>query len=274
MKQIGVVGAGQMGSGIAQVAAMAGFDVSLYDVEEIFVQKGLDRIRQSVAKFVEKGKLTAAQQEEILKRLQLATHIADLKNCEMVIEAAPENLALKQKIFQELDQAVQKSAVLASNTSSISIAKIAAATKRPDKILGLHFMNPVPLMPLVEVIRGEATSDSTHRIGLELIQKLGKTPITAKDHPGFVINRILCPMLHEAVCALEEGLATKEDIDLGMKLGCNFPMGPLMLADFVGLDTLASILEVMGRKPSALLKKMVAEGKLGRKSGEGFYKYI
>ena len=273
MKSIGIIGSGQMGAGIAQVAAQAEFSVFLYDVADAALQKGLRTIETSLAKLAQKGKITEEQKKQTLSRLQATSKMDDFKKCDLVIEAVPEKLSLKQEIFQKLDSIVKKEAILATNTSSISITQVAAATQRPDKVLGLHFMNPVPLMPLVEVIRGNATSDTTYTGGLAFIQRLGKTPITAKDHPGFVINRILCPMLNEAAYALHEGLATKEDIDLGMKLGCNFPMGPLTLADFVGLDTLVAILEIMKKTPCPLLKKMVAEGKLGRKNGEGFYKY-
>lgn len=273
IRTIGVIGAGQMGSGIAQVAAHAGFKVRLYDVSREQLIEAWSGIEKSLGKLEAKGKISEEAHKATIKNLKVTSEWSDLKECDFCIEAVPEDFNVKKIIFKELERLIPSEVILATNTSSIPIANLAAVTKRPDKVIGMHFMNPAALMECVEVIRAPSTSDATHQVTLELAKKFGKTPVTVKDSPGFVVNRILLPMLNEAIEALEEGLATKEDIDLAMKISCNFPMGPLTLADFVGLDTCLFILEVMGRKPAPLLKNMVAEGKLGKKSGEGFYKY-
>ncbi|MBI5300288.1 MAG: 3-hydroxybutyryl-CoA dehydrogenase, partial [Deltaproteobacteria bacterium] len=266
--------------GIAQVCAMSGFEVCLFDIANDQLKKARENTEKSLKKLAAKGKLTEAEVEKSIKNLNITTQFANLKNSDFCIEAVTENPDLKKKIFRELDQLLAPTVILATNTSSVPIALLAEVTKRPDKVIGMHFMNPVPLMECVEIIRGEQTSDTTHQATLELTKKLGKTPVTVKDSPGFVVNRILIPMLNEAVYCLQEGLASKEEIDLAMKISCNFPMGPLTLADFVGLDTCLFIMEVMHKglkqdkfKPCPLLRKYVEEGKLGRKSGEGFYKY-
>lgn len=276
----GVLGAGQMGSGIAQVAAAAGWTVKLADASFDLASRAKSKIGAGLQKLVEKGKLAAADVEATLARIVPVGGIADLGDCDFVVEAATENVELKLKLFRDLDAAVKAGAVLATNTSSISITKIAAATKRPDKVVGLHFFNPVPVMKLVEVIRALQTSDATYEAARGVTAKLNKTAVTAKDSPGFLVNRILIPLLNEAIFTLAEGLGTPEDIDTAAKLGLNHPMGPLELADFVGLDTVLAIADVLQRETGddkyrapVLLRNYVAAGWLGRKTGRGFYNY-
>lgn len=275
-----VIGAGQMGSGIAQVAATAGIQVVLNDIKDEFVQRGLGNITKLLTKDVTKGKIDEAAKEAILARFTPSTSLEDAKDCDMVIEAAIENMQIKSNIFKTLDEVCPPHAILATNTSSLPITEIAAVTKRPEKFIGMHFMNPVPVMKLVEVIRGLATSDETFEVVKTLSEKMGKVPVEVNDAPGFVSNRVLLPMINEAIYCVYEGIATPEAVDQVMKLGMNHPMGPLTLADFIGLDTCLYIMEVLYEgfgdskyRPCPLLRKYVAAGWLGKKSGRGFYKW-
>ena len=277
---LGVVGAGQMGSGIAQVASACGLTVVMNDINDEFVERGYKTIEKSLGRLLKKEKITLEEQQSILGRIEASTSLEDMIRADYVVEAATENEALKLKIFEDLEEFCKPGAILSSNTSSISITKIAAATKRPEKVIGMHFMNPVPLMKLVEIINGLATDDETTRVTQDLAVKMGKTPVPANDFPGFVANRILIPMINEAIYAVYEGVGEAKDIDEIMKLGMNHPMGPLALADLIGLDTCLAILEVLQKglgdskyRACPLLRKYVDAGWLGRKTGRGFHAY-
>jgi len=280
VKEVAVIGAGTMGNGIAQVCAAAGLQVVMIDVTEAAVQRGLSAVGSSLERLVKKEKLGAAERAATLARIRGSTDYSDMRPAGLVIEAATENLEVKQLIMKQADEIMRPEAILATNTSSISITALAAATSRPQAFIGMHFFNPVALMGLVELIRGLLTSDETHERAAAFIRHIGKTAVSVKNSPGFAVNRVLCPMINEAIFALQDGIASAADIDEGMKLGCNHPIGPLALADLVGLDTLLSVMEVFQRdfgdpkyRPAPLLREMVSAGLLGRKSGRGFYNY-
>ena len=280
IKTFGIVGAGQMGNGIAQVAAMSGFKVVMNDIKTEFVEKGFTSIKKNLRRNVDKGKMTDEEMNAVLQRIRTSVDIKDMGPVDFVVEAATENETIKFQIFKDLDQICEPHVILATNTSSIPIGRIASHTGRPDKIIGMHFMNPVPVMKLIEIIRGLGTADDTFKITWNLALKLGKTPAEANDYPGFIINRILMPMINEAVYCLYHGVGSRENIDTVMKLGANHPMGPLALADLIGLDTCMAIMDTLfdgfkdsKYRPCPLLKRYVEAGWLGKKVGRGFYEY-
>ena len=280
LQDIGVIGAGTMGNGIAQVCALAGFNVTLIDISDSALQKALATVSKNLDRQVAKATLTEEQKNVALDKIRTSTQYDSLQNAQLVIEAATENLDLKLRVLQQIAAQVSAECVIASNTSSLSITQLAASVSQPERFIGLHFFNPVPVMGLIEVIRGLQTSDATHALALDMATTLGKTAITAGNRPGFVVNRILVPMINEAILVFQEGLASAEDIDAGMRLGCNQPIGPLALADLIGLDTVLAILEAFydgfndsKYRPAPLLKEMVAAGYLGRKTGRGFHAY-
>lgn len=280
IQKLAVIGAGTMGNGIAQVCALAGINVTLIDISDEALAKGLSALTANLDRQLRKEAITAAEKQGALARISLSTDYAALNGAELVIEAATENLELKKRILKRIDDTVSDDCVIATNTSSLSITELAAVVNRPARFIGLHFFNPVPMMALLEVIRGLQTSDTTHALALKLADHIGKSAVTARNSPGFVVNRILCPMINEAIFVLQEGLANAKDIDTGMQLGCNHPIGPLALADLIGLDTMLAIMESFHDgfndpkyRPAQLLKEMVAAGYLGRKSGRGFHVY-
>ncbi len=280
VKVVGVLGAGTMGSGIAQVCAMAGYEVVLRDIEERFLERGMENIKKSLSKFVEKGKISEDEMKATLERIKITTKLEDFENVDIVIEAIIEDMEAKKSVFRELNDIVKREdAIFASNTSTLSITEMAAVTRKPENFVGIHFMNPVPLMKGVEIVRGLLTSEETVQFACDFVRRLGKEPVVCKDSPGFISNRILMPWINEGIWVLYEGIATKEEIDRGMRLFTNVPMGPLELADLIGLDIVLAAIETLHRelgdkyKPCPLLKQMVRAGLLGRKTGRGFYDY-
>lgn len=280
IQSVGIIGAGIMGNGIAQICAAAGLDVVMVDINQAAIDKGMESISSSLERLVKKEKLTAEQKAATMAKIKPSLAYTDLKDLHLVIEAATENRPIKEKILKQLDETCSPSTIIATNTSSLSVTQLAANDSNPARVIGMHFFNPVPMMSLVEIIRGLQTNDATHQAIYEMSKRLGKEPITVKNSPGFVVNRILVPMINEAFFVLAEGLASAEDIDAGMKLGCNQPIGPLALGDLIGLDTCLAIMEVYFNnfndskyRPCPLLREMVAAGRLGRKTGKGVYQY-